>query len=192
MHFPDDLVRSFRVVLIGEASVGKTSIISQLIDHTFNPSISSTVGANFQQYRRRLGDESIDLQVWDTAGQERFRALSPIYYRGAHAAVAVFSMENPDSLETLPEQISLFLEVAPNSLVFVVGNKVDLVETQAISKTDAGAFATAHDWELFYTSAKSGEGIDELFDEICHQVSRLKTDNKNQFAPTLQKGKGCC
>jgi small GTP-binding protein len=192
MISPDSSVRSFRVVTIGDASVGKTSIISQLIEHTFNPNISSTVGANFQQYHKRIGQESIDLQVWDTAGQERFRALSPIYYRNAHAGVAVFSMESRDSLDSLPEQISLFLEVAKDALVFVAGNKVDMIDGQTFSKSDAEAFAREHGWQLFFTSARTGEGVVELFDAICQQVSEMKIEVRHGFQPRQEAETGCC
>jgi small GTP-binding protein len=192
MLYPDSAVRSFRVVMIGDASVGKTSIISRLIEHTFNPSISSTVGANFQQYHKRLGDETLDLQVWDTAGQERFRALSPIYYRGAHAGVAVFSMDRRDSLESLPEQISLFLEVAKDALVFVAGNKVDLVGKEGFSKSDALAFAEQHGWKVVFTSAKDGDGVVELFDKMCEQLRNVKVEGKSKIEPMADGGAGCC
>jgi small GTP-binding protein len=189
---PNSSVRSFRVVTIGEASVGKTSIISQLIERTFNPNISSTVGANFQQYHKRIGNDNIDLQVWDTAGQERFRALSPIYYRGAHAGVVVFSMESRDSLDSLPEQISLFLEISKDSLIFVAGNKVDLLDTRTFSKGDAEDFVREHGWQLFFTSAKTGDGVVELFDEICKQLLELKIETKHKFQPKIETESSCC
>jgi small GTP-binding protein len=180
----------YRVVTIGETTVGKTSIISQLTDHTFNAKMACTVGANFQPYSQKVGDRTITLQIWDTAGQERFRALSPIYYRGAHAAVAVFSFDNRDSLESLQEQISLFLEVAKDALIFVVGNKVD-IDAPTFSKSDAETFATEKKWQLFFTSAKTGEGIENLFDVICQEVAKIKVERKLQFDAGIQEEK-CC
>jgi Ras-related protein Rab-1A/Rab family protein len=180
----------YRVVMIGETSVGKTSIISQLIERTFNPNISSTVGANFQQYCKTIGDRTITLQLWDTAGQERFRALSPIYYRGAHAAIAVFSFDNHDSLESLPEQISLFLEVAKDAQIFVVGNKVD-IDMPAFSESEAEAFATEKKWKMFLTSAKTGEGIENFFDVVCQEMAKVKIEKKPQFIPGKQENQ-CC
>jgi small GTP-binding protein len=180
----------YRVVMIGETSVGKTSIISQLIEHTFNAKISSTVGANFQQFCKKVGDRTITLQLWDTAGQERFRALSPIYYRGAHAAISVFSFDNHDSLELLSEQINLFLEVAKDAQIFIVGNKVD-IDMPAFSKSEAEAFSTEKKWKLFLTSAKTGEGIENLFDVVCQEMAKIKIEKKAQFVPGNQEN-DCC
>jgi small GTP-binding protein len=182
---------AYRVVLIGDASVGKTSIISRLIDNTFNAHISSTVGANFQQFSQPVGDRIITLQVWDTAGQERFRALSPIYYRGAHAGVAVFSMDNHDSLESLPEQISVFLEVAKNARVFIVGNKIDLNDQNQFSKSEAEGMAAEQEWPIFFTSAQTGVGVVELFSAICKELSTVVIEGRPRFEPPPPE-RECC
>jgi small GTP-binding protein len=193
MQSSRDSAGVYRVVTIGEASVGKTSIISRLVSGTFSPNISSTVGANFQEYRKMVGDRMITLHVWDTAGQERFRALSPIYYRGAHAAVAVFAMDNRDSLEALPEQIDLFLEIAKDAVVFVAGNKADLDDQRTFSESEAEALANERGWRLFFTSAKESKGIRELFDAICAEMSKLKIEKKPAFDPGhYQEESPCC
>jgi small GTP-binding protein len=141
----------------------------------------------------QIGPEMITLQVWDTAGQERFRALSPIYYRGAHAAVAVFAVTDRDSLESLPEQISLFSEVAKDALVFVAGNKMDCQDKQVISKSDAEEFARERGWQLFFTSAKTGDGLGELFTEVCTQLSKVKLDLKATSRPVRRESdESCC
>lgn len=110
-----------RVVTIGETSVGKTSIITQLVKKSFNPNEKSTVGAMFVVYNQKLdtstlkdelnnvnnngGEVVVEMQIWDTAGQERFRSLGPIYYRGAEAAVVVFDFTSLNSFERLQSWI---------------------------------------------------------------------------------------
>jgi small GTP-binding protein len=187
------LTRGFRVVTIGDAAVGKTSIISRLTGEGFNPNVSSTIGANFQQYESQVNNGTVILQVWDTAGHERFRALSPIYYRGAHAAVAVFAMNNRGSLESLPEQISLFLDVAQGALIYVAANKIDLEDEQLFSKKEAKEFTEKRGWNLFFTSAYSGEGIAELFKVVCEEVSKHQSESKTvPFPAQPEKSNECC
>jgi small GTP-binding protein len=185
----------FRVVMIGEASVGKTSLISQLTDSRFDTNVSSTISANFRTYCQEIDNQVIELQIWDTAGQERYRALSPLYYRRANAAIAVFSFDNPGSIDTLPEVINLFFEVSASAAVFVAGNKSDLLEHNMaeIPCGTAKDFVREHGWPLFLTSAKTGEGVCELFNAVCAQLARTATDRPRptHFAPA-DGNDGCC
>jgi small GTP-binding protein len=185
----------FRIVTIGEASVGKTSLITQLIESHFDPMVQPTISANFRTYRQQIDSEVIELEIWDTAGQERFRALSPIYYRGADAAIAVFSMANTASMEALIEIINIFFEVAPNALVVLVGNKCDIVESgQAVSRERATDFGSEHRWQVFFTSARTGVGVRELFKELSVQLATSKFDRQRVlgFRAEDNGSQGCC
>jgi small GTP-binding protein len=181
------------VVMLGDTSVGKTSIISRLIDDRFNPMSSGTVGANFQQYQKLVGDRQFTLNIWDTAGQERFRALAPIYYRGAKAGIAVFSMDSRDSIESIPEQISVFLDHAKDALVFVAGNKVDIHDGPTFPKEDAMEFANQHNWRLFFTSAKTGDGVGELFAAVVDEMAKVKNEAKPRNTLDIDaEDNSCC
>jgi small GTP-binding protein len=185
----------FRVVTIGEASVGKTSLITQLTESHFDPLVPATISANFRTWTQDLDSEMVELQIWDTAGQERFRALSPIYYRGAHAAVAVFSMAHASSMEALISVINTFFEVAPHAFVVVVGNKCDITDSlHPVSREAAADFAREHGWPVFFTSARTGDGVRELFKELCVQLANAKFDRRKALNFTTEEAErqACC
>jgi small GTP-binding protein len=158
-----------RVVTIGDTLVGKTSIVSQLIEHTFREDEQSTVGTNFREFTLRIEGTQVELQIWDTAGQEKFRSLTPIYFRNTQAAVAVFAMDSQDSFKNLKEQIESFLAIAPDAIVYIAGNKTD-VDRQAIDRNEAFAFAQAKGFPIHFTSAKTGDGIERMFADLCRDL----------------------
>jgi small GTP-binding protein len=179
--------------MIGHASVGKTSLISRLTDETFHANVFPTISANFRIYSQEVDNHIIELQIWDTAGQERYRALSPIYYRNAHAAVAVFGLDSAATMNELPEVVNVFWGVAATALVFVAANKADLEEMREISQTVASDFVKKHKWPLFFTSAKTGAGVRELFDDVCRQLARTQIDR--EITNPLERGhtmNECC
>jgi len=157
-----------KVCLLGEISVGKTSLIRRFVDRTFSDSYLSTVGVTISrkliQTPASLGVSAGEVQLicWDLQGGHDFGAIASSYLKGAHAAVVVGDLTRNDTLEALGEHIDRFMSINPSGIVVVALNKADLhsdpnpkpaidsVNLQAILKT-------------FGTSAKTGEGVDELF-----------------------------
>jgi Ras-related protein Rab-21 len=161
----------FRIVLIGDPSVGKTSLLSQLVDHKFSAIQTPTVGANYQIYPTRIDSLDVELQIWDTAGQERFRALGPIYYRYADAAVAVYDVTNHESFDALETWIRGFFEVAgTRAKVAIVGNKSDLGAISEVTKSEAEEFAERNGFTHFQSSAKTGEGVEIIFESLARTI----------------------
>ncbi|OHT09326.1 small GTP-binding protein [Tritrichomonas foetus] len=188
-----------RVVTIGETSVGKTSIITQLVKKTFNPNEKSTVGAMFVIYNQQVDNELVEMQIWDTAGQERFRSLGPIYYRGAEAAVVVFDYTSMTSFERLQSWVSAFQDVAgTETVIFVVGNKTDLKEEAQVSPEIAENWATERGFRLFSTSALTGEGVEQTFVELAQEIKKKSKKKMQEHSAEvdLQGGavekKSCC
>ncbi|KAH0788481.1 small GTP-binding protein [Histomonas meleagridis] len=160
-----------RVVLIGDASVGKTCLLGQLIDNKFNPSEQSTIGANYQIYNEEIDGIKAEVQIWDTAGQEKFRSLGPIYFRNALGAVAVFDITNKSTFDHLDEWIKSFTDASgTESTIFVVANKSDMVQEQKISFSQVQAYAEQRGYRAFETSAKTGQGVQELFSELAKTI----------------------
>jgi small GTP-binding protein len=179
MNVADSAIIRGRVVLIGDASVGKTSILSRLISHRFDVHQTTTIGANYQMYVNSVGDVRIEIQIWDTAGQERFRSLGPIYYRNALAAVAVFDVANRQSFDNLTRWITSFRDVAgPRTIVVVVANKVDLLETRpeaaGVTMDQAREFATTNGFRLYETSALTGAGVQEVFLDLSQTLAQTR------------------
>ena len=173
-----------RVVVIGEASVGKTSILNQLIDHCFYEHEQSTVGANYQLFVQEVDGVKIEIQIWDTAGQEKFRSLGPIYFRNSLGAVVVYDVTNRHSFDNLETWITSFQDVAgTNTVVTVVGNKCDMPESEIqIPESEAQKWAETKGYESFRTSAKTGVGVKETFYSLARQLL------KNRMSRTRSKG----
>jgi small GTP-binding protein len=183
-----------RAVLIGESSVGKTSILSRLVQGRFDRCQSSTVGADYQVYVADVNSVKLEMQIWDTAGQEKFRSLGPIYYRNAVGAIAVFDVTNHESLIRLEDWIAAFTETAGcETVVAIVGNKADLASARQVSPDVARAIADERQCRYYETSACTGEGIDEFFREfaICVLQRRMLTKTPDSadlaLAPTARQ-----
>ncbi|KAG7868303.1 hypothetical protein KL918_001961 [Ogataea parapolymorpha] len=127
------LSADFKLVLLGESSVGKSSILQRVQNGTFDDTKASTVGAAFvsKKVSKDNGDKMINLQIWDTAGQERFHNLTPLYYRNSNMAFIVFDMTSIDSFrkaEYWIKELETYKSDNNSSLKLVlVGNKCDLV-----------------------------------------------------------------
>jgi small GTP-binding protein len=160
-----------RVVLVGEPSVGKTSILSRLVQHQFHPNQTPTIGASYQIYVVDMNSIKIELQIWDTAGQEKFRALGPIYYRNATGAIAVFDITNRTSFENLGLWIASFTEAAGDGATLAIaGNKADLESAREVTDAKAREFAIGQKAEYYETSASTGQSIEQMFTELAKRI----------------------
>jgi len=124
-------------VLLGEAAVGKSSIVTKFVTNDFQENKEPTIGAAFLTQKCRLEDKVIKFEIWDTAGQERFHSLAPMYYRNAAAAVVVYDITSASSLEKAKSWVKeLQRQANPNIVIAFVGNKLDLVESSSSPAAD--------------------------------------------------------
>lgn len=165
-----------RVVVIGDASVGKTSILNRLLESRFNEFEASTVGMNYQLFTNEVGGTHVELQIWDTAGQEKFRSLGTVYFRNSIGAIVVFDLTTVSTFHNLGKWITTFTDVAENNaVIFVVGNKCDLKEQISLQKSEIMDWIEANGYKYFETSAKTGDGVNELFDAMSKELVQMKT-----------------
>jgi small GTP-binding protein len=182
-----------RVVVVGDSSVGKTSILTSLMGDTFNPYEQNTVGANWHLHTEEFQGERIQLQIWDTAGQERYRSLGPLYYRNAVVAIVVYDITNPESFGSLSGWIDAYRAVAgPNGCVFVVGNKTDLEANRQVTFDEASDWAKVRGYVFYETSAKTAYGVTNLFRAVAAQVAASRKQIAGMEEPKALESKGCC
>ncbi|KAH0789637.1 small GTP-binding protein [Histomonas meleagridis] len=166
-----------KVVLLGQSAVGKTCIVSYLINGKYDDSASPTLGASYASKTLDVDGKKVSLQIWDTAGQERFRVLAPMYYRGAQAAILCYSIIDESTFTEIDYWSSNLKENAgPDVELFLVGNKCDLEKDRIISEEQGNAKASSIGAQFFETSALTGSGIEDLFTTI----SKKCLENMNE------------
>ena len=189
-----------KLVLVGHQYVGKTCIVRRATTGLFEADTISTLGASYTSKTIQVGNTEVRLQIWDTAGQERYRAMTPMYYRGAHVALVVFSVDNHESFQAIDQWIDSFKENAdPNIIIFIAGNKADLEESRSISQEQGAEKAKSYNAIYVEVSAKSGMGIDDLFNDIAntyleknHKSTSTTTQPKVNIEVKSIKKSSCC
>jgi len=192
---------TYKLVLLGDAGVGKTALAVQFVKGQFNEFTESTIGASFMNQTVSLPDDTlVKFQIWDTAGQERFHSLAPMYYRGAQAAIVVFDITNRNSFEKAKDWVKeLQQQGDPNVVVAFVGNKIDMENLRKVNTEESQRYA--NDNGLFYmeTSAKTANNVSELFMKIAKQLPKQRPREVPKALPIQENspkkepgGKGCC
>jgi len=163
----------YRVVLLGKQATGKTCMIAQFINGSFDPGTISSLTAQFIRKTIQFADgRNITLDIWDTAGQEKYRAIAKIYYKEARAVILVYDITDESSFNEMKEywyeQVKLF---ARKDVIFAVAaNKNDLNEERKVSDEEGKKFADEIGAIFISTSAKNADGIQALFDNVGQKI----------------------
>ncbi|KAK3135859.1 hypothetical protein QOZ80_5BG0424390 [Eleusine coracana subsp. coracana] len=164
---------SFKLVLLGDGPVGKTSLVLRYVNNVFSDKQEATVQASYLTKRLVVEGVPITLSIWDTAGQEKFHALGPIYYRDADAALLVYDITDSDTFNRVTKWIKELQQMASKDIVIAIAaNKSDLVRLRSIDTQDAISYAESIGANYFVTSAKAGTGIDGVFNDIAKRLRR--------------------
>ncbi|ORX83618.1 ras family protein [Anaeromyces robustus] len=160
--------RKFKLVFLGEQSVGKTSLITRFMYDTFDTSYQATIGIDFLSKNIQIEDNSVRLQLWDTAGQERFRSLIPSYIRDSSVALIVYDITNRNSFTSLLHWYEdVKAERGENVIFVLVGNKSDLDDKRQVSTEEGEEKAREFNAMFMETSAKAGHNVNALFKKIA-------------------------
>lgn len=184
----------FKMVLIGDTYVGKTSLFNRLTRDEFREEERSTIGVEFGYRVVETQNLPFKIQLWDTAGQERFKALARTYFRGASGLVFVYDITNRNSFTGLDNWISLDKESAgPSALMLLVGNKSDLESQRQVSTEEGLKKAQELGCKFVETSAKDSINITSAFDalavEIFEQREKIQEEeNAKSLAKPQKKG----
>jgi len=183
---------NFKLIIIGDSGVGKSSLVSRAIANKFGTDYSPTIGFEFYTFYIKIEDTNIKLQIWDTCGQEVYRSLIKSFYRNSSLAILVYAINEENSFKDLNIWLNeIRTEGNPDVNIFLLGNKVDLVECRAIDKDQVENFMKANNVKFFLeTSAKTGFNAENVFIEAgkllyeqhqeCNKISINKGDTKEE------------
>ena len=174
-----------KVVIIGDSSVGKTCIIQQYINSTFQETTTTIGACHFQQTIK-----DIPIEIWDTAGQERFKSMIPMYYKGAKAIIIVFDVTNVHSFEGAKKWLNEIKTNIASCYKVLCGNKIDLKDQRSVSGNDAKTYADNNQCAYIETSAKDNVGIDEMFDNIADNIKKMKENEEANTNNNKSSNKG--
>ena len=197
----EDIV--YKVLLLGDSTVGKTCFLLRYCDKTFQDAHLSTIGLDYRVKTMTLKNKkNIKLQIWDTAGQDRFRAITKNYYKGANGIILIYDVTNLQTYENVKNWITQIREETnPNVVIYLAGNKIDIPQEERAVKTEEGK-EIANEYKLQFkeTSAKDGINVNEVFQELVEKIDEVnsklevsKPEPKNKlYSPGKKKKSSCC
>ena len=154
-------VTRHKIIFVGDAGVGKTTIIARIMDSPFNEVYEPSIGVDFMSKIIKYRGQNIKLQIWDTAGQEKYKGLIPSYVRNSSIVFLVYDISVKSSFDNIPKWIS-FIRSIENTTLVLCGNKIDL-EKREVTKEEGEALAQKEGIAFYETSAKTGDGIKSMF-----------------------------
>ena len=157
-----------KILLIGDSSVGKTSIMMRFVNDKFSSSFITTIGIDFVTKIIDVSGNKIRLQIWDTAGQERFRSITTSYFKGADIVIIIYDVCDESSFDNVEYWMEAIKDSTCDSTgVILVGNKIDMESSRQISSKDGINLAKKYNIPFFECSAKKGINVDSIFEEAA-------------------------
>ena len=197
----------FKILLIGNSGVGKSSLLLRFADDTFTDNFMPTIGVDFKIRTLEVDGRTIKLQIWDTAGQERFKTITSSYYKGAHGIIVVYDITDKESFKNIDTWMNEVEKHASDNVSrILVGNKCDMDESRQVSTDEGKELADQYNIRFMETSAKESANVEEAFtlmtkeikSRVVHTEARKPTQTgKKLSAPKNKKlekknGGNCC
>jgi len=189
---------TFKVLVLGEAAIGKTSLLLRCTDNTFTEGTVSPPSEDFKSRTFTINGKSVTLDIWDTQGQERFRTVTSSYYRGAHGMLVVYDLTNAASFEKVRQWVDDVDRYSTNqSSKILVGNKLDLADKRVVSEAEGQQLANELKLPFSEASAKTGANVEKIFLDLATAcVSKELPQPKRQILglapPPKEKRKKDC
>eukprot|EP01112_Ceratiomyxa_fruticulosa_P012704 TRINITY_DN3534_c0_g1_i1.p1 TRINITY_DN3534_c0_g1~~TRINITY_DN3534_c0_g1_i1.p1 ORF type:complete len:226 (+),score=41.79 TRINITY_DN3534_c0_g1_i1:226-903(+) len=178
----------FKIVIIGDSSVGKSNLLVRFTRNEYNDRSKATIGVDFGTKSIEVEGRTIVAQCWDTAGQERFRAVTSGYYRGAVGAMIVYDITNKTSFKNVTRWLNELREMAdPEILIMMVGNKCDLEHQREVPTNEAKAFAEGNKISFLETSALTAQNVNLAFETLLKQIYNQQI-RKKPNVPNIDQG----
>ena len=176
----------FKVLLIGNSDVGKSSLILRYVDQIWNDVFVPTIGVDFKVKSLQIDNKRVKMQIWDTAGQERFRNVISSYFKGAHGILLIYDITARDSFKELENWLGeVERNATPQVLKILIGNKCDLDEQRQITVDEGEAFAARNGMKFIETSAKNNTNVNEAFEALAKIM--FESSNKKNVIKVEKK-----
>jgi len=177
---------NFKIILIGDTSVGKTSLIYRFINNQFNEQQTATIGLETKTKSISLDSDTVaNLNIWDTAGQEQYRSLTKQYYRDSQGAIIVYNITNKESFKTVDFWYKDLQNYGPkNLLIMLIGNKSDIRNEESVSWLEGKNYKDLHKLSCFYeVSAKNGNNVELAFSEFARKLvqNEIEQEKENEI-----------
>lgn len=180
----------FKVVLLGEGCVGKTSLVLRYCQDKFNDKHLTTLQASFLNRRLNIDGKRVNLAIWDTAGQERFHALGPIYYRDSHGAILVYDITDEDSFQKVKNWVKELKKMLGDDICLcIAGNKIDLEKDRHVQTSEAEEYARSVGAKHYHTTAKANKGIEEMFLDLTKRMVQKQAQDDADIAANPNSSK---
>lgn len=179
----------FRICIVGEANVGKTSLLTRYCDNVFKETYTNTIGVDFRVVTLQYNNILSKVHIWDTAGQERFKSISVNYFRSAHGFLFVYDISNKSTFQNLYSWIEMAFTNNKTSVVnFLVGNKSDLSDSRQVSVEEGKDLAMNKKLTFFETSAKNNNNVNKLFEFFTYKLIEYYSKNKKDYERLSKTG----
>jgi len=159
-----------KICLLGDANVGKTSLVYRFIENRFSTDFKSTLGVNLLKKKVKINDNDVSVQIWDLGGQEAYKKLRRLYLEGSQGALVVFDKTSHTSFENLDDWVGSFKDSQKDAPIILIGNKIDLKDQITVTEKEAEEYAAKNNMEYISTSAKTGEQVEEAFKSLIKKI----------------------